>query len=303
MASIEDKILNGPRENYCSSDEGEEGDDEGPSSGLSSKTLGTSQNVNPVASGIPPAQGSKWGGYSVNTGPKGVLRDWELYKEQEEALRQIKAAELIQMVKDSSITCRTEAEDSAAAAVVDKIAEEIGQSDDLDELLMSDSVLEEFVKQRMSQMIRSGQQQSSSSASLVEIRDGEEFLHMVDASPERTSVVIHIYDEKRGECGRMNEALETLAGSGTLASNVQLCKMRADAAGLSGHFKAKGVPALLVYKGGSLIGNFVQMKDELGPDFSSGDVENFLIEHGMITDTNDIPALIAKAKERLRDKN
>jgi len=42
--------------------------------------------------------------------------------------------------------------------------------------------------------------------------------------------------------------------------------------------KLKGVPALLVYKDGNLIGNFVQLKEEFGTEFYPGDVENFLIE-------------------------
>ena len=39
-----------------------------------------------------------------------------------------------------------------------------------------------------------------------------------------------------------------------------------------------GVPALIVYKGGGVIGNFVRLEDELGDDFCPSDLENFLIE-------------------------
>lgn len=44
-------------------------------------------------------------------------------------------------------------------------------------------------------------------------------------------------------------------------------------------FKAKdGVPALLIYKGGDMIGNFIRISDELGDDFFSSDVESILEE-------------------------
>ena len=44
-------------------------------------------------------------------------------------------------------------------------------------------------------------------------------------------------------------------------------------------FQAKeGVPALLVYKGGNMIGNFIRLKEDFGSEFYPGDVENFLIE-------------------------
>jgi len=79
---------------------------------------------------------------------------------------------------------------------------------------------------------------------------------------------------------------------------VQFCKIRADAAGVSLAFKTKGIPALLVYKGGNLVGNFVQLKDEFGAEFCFGDVENFLIENGMIEDRNNIPKLLSNATRR-----
>ena len=42
--------------------------------------------------------------------------------------------------------------------------------------------------------------------------------------------------------------------------------------------KVSGLPALLVYKEGQLVGNFVKLLDEFGDDFYATDVESFLIE-------------------------
>lgn len=39
-----------------------------------------------------------------------------------------------------------------------------------------------------------------------------------------------------------------------------------------------GLPALLVYKNGQLVGNFVGLEDVLGEDFFAADVESYLIE-------------------------
>ena len=39
-----------------------------------------------------------------------------------------------------------------------------------------------------------------------------------------------------------------------------------------------GVPALLIYKHGELIGNFVRLSDEFGDEFYATDVESFLVE-------------------------
>lgn len=39
-----------------------------------------------------------------------------------------------------------------------------------------------------------------------------------------------------------------------------------------------GLPAILVYKGGQLVGNFIKVTDQLGHDFYAVEVEGFLQE-------------------------
>ena len=57
----------------------------------------------------------------------------------------------------------------------------------------------------------------------------------------------------------------------------------------------RGVPALLIYKGGNLIGNFVRLADEFGEDFFATDIEAFLVDHGILPDQNLIPELMKKS--------
>lgn len=66
----------------------------------------------------------------------------------------------------------------------------------------------------------------------------------------------------------------------------------ASSVGVSKHFKKQGVPALLVYKNGQIVGNFVHVTNTLGDDFYASDVESFLIEHGLLHDKNCVPAII-----------
>ena len=45
------------------------------------------------------------------------------------------------------------------------------------------------------------------------------------------------------------------------------------------HFQSEnGVPALLIYKGGELIGNFIKLTNEFGEDFYATEIEAFLLE-------------------------
>lgn len=104
MASLEAKILGEKAENYCSSDEGEPEEDK-----EEAEPQGQGPRSDPTPEGLPPPQ--KWGGTSQNTGPKGVLRDWELFKEHEKMVRLQQEQELIRKVKETSLSCRTERED------------------------------------------------------------------------------------------------------------------------------------------------------------------------------------------------
>lgn len=112
MASLEAKILGERAENYCSSDEGDHEEDRDP--------CGPVQPSSSFSAGAPPpgseVGASKWAGTSQNTGPKGVLRDWELFKEHQALLRVAQEQELIRMVKDSSLSCRTEGQETQVRA-------------------------------------------------------------------------------------------------------------------------------------------------------------------------------------------
>lgn len=65
----------------------------------------------------------------------------------------------------------------------------------------------------------------------------------------------------------------------------------------------KGVPAILVYKNGTLIGNFVRVteaKDFFGRsntflcDFEVEDTESFLVDHGFLPDLSCVPIIVQK---------
>ena len=66
----------------------------------------------------------------------------------------------------------------------------------------------------------------------------------------------------------------------------------------------KGVPAILVYKNGTLIGNFVRVteaKDFFGRsnaflcDFEVEDTESFLVDHGFLPDLSCVPIIVQKS--------
>lgn len=275
MATLEDKILGEKLEYYCSSSEDEQDDPEDT----------TPKGRSEALKFIPENQimeKSHWSGSTTNTGPKGVIKDWQRFKQLETEKRESEEREKLELLKKLSISARSTQED-AKAKEQEQFDEELAE-------LMSDDFLLQYQKKRMAEMLAAAGKLPTF-GTLVDILNGDDFLQSVDEEQKTVTIVIHIYDRHDAACKNMNKALSELA---TEYNNVKFCKFMSAAAGLSTFFKSNGVPALLVYKAGQVIGNFVRVTDDLSDEFSSSDVEGFLIEAGMLPDKSCIPAIITK---------
>lgn len=277
MATLEDKILGEKLENYCSSSEGESDCEDAEEKTGSGK--GGSSKLQFISEDKIKEQ-SHWSGSAANTGPKGVIRDWQRYKQLETEQRNHQEQEKLELIKKLSITARTNREDEEA--------KKQQQLDEELEELMNDDFLLEYQKKRIAEMLAiTGNLPTF--GTLAELNSGEEFLKMVDSEQKTVTVIIHVYNQKLPACNKMNEALSELA---TQYTHVRFCKMLSCVAGLSMTFKSNGVPALSVYKAGNMIGNFVRVTDDLSDEFNSSDVESFLIEVGMLPDKSCVPVIM-----------
>ncbi|CAG9087518.1 hypothetical protein JYU34_021372 [Plutella xylostella] len=266
MATLDDKILGEKLHNYCSSSEDEGGSDDDDRSG--DEDAGGSKAADPEPP--PPAPVNSWSGTASNTGPKGVLEDWRRFKQLEAENRKELEKERIALAKKLTLSTRTEREEAEA-----KQSEEL--EDELSELLDEEFLLQ-YQKQRMQELL-SHLQKVPKFGKLITLNDGEEFLKAIDKEDPNVTVIIHIYNERKVACECMDGCLNILAAD---YPTVKFCRIAANITGLSKHFRVDGVPALLVYKGGQIVGNFVQLVTELGTDFFATDVEKFLIEYGLL---------------------
>lgn len=264
MATLDDKILGEKLQIYCSSSEDEGGSDDERSG---------DEEGNPVIkeackAELPPV--NSWSGSASNTGPKGVLEDWRRFKQLEAENRAELEKERIALAKKLTLSVKPERE-----ATEDKKIEEI--EDELNELLDEEFLLQ-YQKQRMQELM-SQLQKTPKFGKVITLNTKDEFLEAIDKEDAKVKVVIHIYNHSSQACESMNGCLDVLAAD---YPDIKFCKIFADVTGMSRHFRSEGVPALLVYKAGQVIGNFVQLSTELGNDFFATDVERFLIEYGML---------------------
>lgn len=254
MATLEDKLTGEKLQYYCSSSE----DEEEPQK-LEKDPTPSLQNQNR-------SHGKH------QTGPKGVVQDWQLYKQLESEQREENERQRIELAKKLSVTTSTAREDEER-----KLDEEL---DAEFQELMSEEFLQRFQKERIAEMMKkSGHVKKF--GQVIDLNSCDEFLDAVDKEDESVTVVIHIYDVKYSPCKKVNEYLSIIAAD---YNTIKFCKINSSVAGMSRNFHANGLPALLVYKGKQLIGNHIRVTDDLTDDFFASDLESFLIENGVMID-------------------
>ncbi|KAJ0059241.1 hypothetical protein NL108_009584 [Boleophthalmus pectinirostris] len=112
-----------------------------------------------------------------------------------------------------------------------------------------------------------------------ELESGEAFLEVIEKENQRTLVVVHVYQQGITECEQMNSCLDCLVVE---YPNVKFCRIDAVATGAAERFSSDVLPALLVYKAGELLGNFVAVTKHFAEEFFATDVEAFLNEYGLL---------------------
>ncbi|KAK2587698.1 hypothetical protein KPH14_003813 [Odynerus spinipes] len=277
MSTLEDKILGEKLHYYCSSSsEDEKNDSEDSDKEYNEED--EKYSVHTADYGMPSY--SEWDGASSNTGPKGVIKDWQRYKQLEAEKREEQEKERLEIIKKLSITCRS---------ALDEEKQKMEETDPELAGLLADEFLLAYQKQRMKEMLAKAEKLRF--GKLIHLETADQFVEAIDNEDKSVTIVIHIYEDNIAGCEAMNGCLMSLAED---YPYVKFRKILGSVAGLSKHFKKKGVPALLIYKKGQLIGNFVQLTEQLGTDFYASDVESFLIEHGMLTDKSCVPAIISQ---------
>lgn len=273
MATFDDKILGEKLHYYCSSseDEGEDGDKAGGGGGESG------------AAAQPPPVGPGSGG-TCNTGPKGVIEDWQRYKQLEVERREENEAERIALAKKLSLSARTDKEDQEAKEREQKAA------DEFDNLFgEDDEFLRDYMKQRMEEMLEKNMCTKRNYGKIVELRSDSEFLDAVDKVDKNVIVVIFVTEDDAPGCAAVQGCLVNIAKD---YDHIKFCKMYTSTVGLSKRFKDKGVPAILAYKGGDQIISLIRITDKLGEDFFADDLEGFLVDHGVLHDRKLLPTVI-----------
>uniref|UniRef100_A0A671XNN1 Phosducin-like n=2 Tax=Sparus aurata TaxID=8175 RepID=A0A671XNN1_SPAAU len=281
MTTLDDKILGEKLQYYYSSSEDEGSDNEDEDG--ERKTIRDGNVEEPEIDYS--ADGS-----AVNTGPKGVINDWRKYKQLEVEQKQEQKKEMERLIKKLSMTCRSdldlEKDKEKQKELQDKIKGKMTMQEYnmLQEQEDDEDFLQHYRMQRIEEMRRQ-LCRGKRFAQVYELSSGEDFLEALDKEDKSTLVMIHIYEPEVPGCEAMSGSLMCLAQEYPL---VKFCSVRSSAISTSALFRGSALPALLVYKGGDLIGNFVRLTDQLGEDFFAVDLEALLQEYGLLPDKSPV---------------
>lgn len=137
MATLEDKILGEKLHNYCSSSEESDQDN----SDSEESQVKNTPNETPTLPDI-----NKWEGTSTNTGPKGVITDWQNFKKLESERNRMAELEKIELAKKLTLTVQSALDEEREKAAL--------EDPDMAELLKDDDFLLTYQKQRMQEMLQ-----------------------------------------------------------------------------------------------------------------------------------------------------
>ncbi|XP_013417350.1 phosducin-like protein isoform X1 [Lingula anatina] len=288
--SLDDRLLGEKMDNYCSSSEDEDGDEKG--SGDDGEGA-SRQSATGGAKFIPEPELKAYNGRCTNTGPKGVINDWRRFKQLEAEKREEQDREKLELLKKLSITCRSHLDDDKEKKKDEDFMSQLEELED-----MEDEFIKEYRQRRIEEM-RKAVQALPKFGKVVEL-DASSYVESIDKEHPSTTVIVHIYEESVAACEAMNGCLMCLA---TEYPTVKFCKLKASSARLSLKFAENGVPALLIYKHGDLIGNFVGLAREFGEDFFATDIESFLQEYGFLPAQEIVNSVIRQQQGQQQDSD
>jgi len=257
MATLDDKILDGPSVGYCSSSDEEERDE---------VVMEKSKNGGDAGNELKPTISAD-GGATPRTGPKGVLADYERHRQKQRVQTDANVERLLDVANRFSLTHKP--------------------SDAKDEAEKEEEAELERIRER-----RFAQMKSMARGRIMEVPSRFEFLSLIEnESRDGTLLFIHIYSDGLEQSMQLNEALLEIAGilceERRQMSRARFYKVQTKVLGTSQKFERDGLPALQVYRDEQLIGNFIRLSAELGDDYDGADLYKFLKRNGIPLELRD----------------
>ncbi|XP_048338458.1 phosducin [Sphaerodactylus townsendi] len=213
---------------------------------------------------------------ATHTGPKGVINDWRKFKLESEDRDTLPLSKKEILIRQMSSPHRSYSKNDIRDRLIRKMSMQEyelvnGEKED-------ETCLRKYRKrcmQDMHQRLSFGPKYGY----LFELQSGEQFLETIEKERKTITIIVHIYEDGIKGCELLNSSLACLAAEYFM---VRFCKIKASNTGAGDRFSADILPTLLVYRGGELVSNFINVAEHFNEEFFAVDVEMFLKEYGLL---------------------
>jgi len=216
-----------------------------------------------------------------NTGPKGVLADYEFAKQNlrnvrliEKVRRERALDRLSKGVQRISVNQGSEDKDNDKDKKAEKKKDK--EDDEEDDEEEEDEEDDEYFKQYKLQRIRSIQNSLPRYGQYSRV-DYNEMASMIKNENEYVYIVIHLYQNSVEACVRLNEAFEELAKQFV---HVHFIRIRSTDA--ISNYSTVGLPTLLIYRNAKLVHTFIRCQENIGKKIDELTVARFLSSHKIL---------------------
>jgi len=186
-------------------------------------------------------------GVGPRTGPKGVLADFDRFQSRGLADKIATNLETLRIANRFSL----------------------GNPSNSKKEESDEETLETIRKRRIEQLKRVAK------GRITELSGKLEFLAATENNVGSLSF-IHIYNDGDDASITLNTALLEISA---YLKNAQFFKIKSGLLGTSKRFTQEALPVLQIYSNDVLLGNFIRISGQLGEDFNSNDLINFLERH------------------------
>ncbi|KAG2173766.1 hypothetical protein INT43_005186, partial [Umbelopsis isabellina] len=202
------------------------------------------------------------------TGPKGVLADYEYHKQLKNEASQARLRAYHKRMVENAITTTSYGQDQQELILEHRVSDDEDLLEDSDQ----DAILayRQQRLQELAKMSNSSVRRQQKVFGTMEDIDADQYASVIDTEWKTVPIIIHLYDESIPHCREVDSILSDLARKFSLARFVRVSAEELE-------FDLVGSSAILAYRGGILVANLVRLVDYVNDRFDMESVEDVLI--------------------------
>jgi len=209
---------------------------------------------------------------SGNTGVKGVIADYKEAKREEQlqkAEERLENMKRLQRATQPAIRPREESNGSEM---------KLGSNDSDSDEHSDDEFITQFRMQRLAQLQKtSNATQCPKVFGTLSSKTPEEYVELIDDIDPQVFVIVHLYEPSISESRMLHAALDKVAQTMEYAKFIEVYALAA-----SPNLDLISLPAILIYKGGTVVHNMIKFTDGLPKAFTVNDVKESLESVGVV---------------------